>query len=77
MTSNKKIEDDLQLAGFMTKRTEDGRLMIEGTSESGVDWIIEEDFDAWWVYEYTGVDYHSVDAFGNMDNALECVRKLF
>ena len=41
-----KIESDLQLAGFQTKRTEDGRLMIEGTSKYDVDFVIEEDFDA-------------------------------
>ena len=41
-----KIENDLQLAGFQTKRTEDGRLMIEGTSKNDVDFVIEEDFDA-------------------------------
>ena len=72
-----KVDDDLQLAGFLTSRTKDGRLMIEGTSEAGVHWIIEEDFDAWWVYEYTGVEYHSVDAFGNMDEAIETAGKLF
>lgn len=72
-----KIEDDLQLAGFLTSRTKDNRLMIEGTSEANIHWIIEEDFDAWWVYEYTGVEYHSVDAFGNMDEAIECAGKLF
>lgn len=71
-----KIESDLQLAGFQTKRTEDDRLMIEGTSKNDVDFVIEEDFDAWWVYEYTGKDYHSVDAFGSMDEAIECAKEL-
>ena len=50
--------------------------MIEGTSKNDVDFVIEEDFDAWWVYEYTGKDYHSVDAFGSMDEAIECAKEL-
>lgn len=76
LNESQQLEADLQLAGFFTKRTEDGRLMIEGISRHGVEWIIEEDFDAWWVYEYTGENYHSVDAFNNAGSAVSCAQEL-
>ncbi|AHJ86913.1 hypothetical protein CPT_Melville_057 [Salmonella phage Melville] len=73
--NKEQIVADLELAGFDAS-VEDGRLMIEGTSKNGVGYVIEEDFDAWWLYEYTGKDYHSVDAFSSMDKALEAAKEL-
>lgn len=70
-----EIVDDLQLAGYFAC-VKDDCIWIEGTSENGVDWVIEEDFDAWWLYEFTGKDYYSVDAFGNMDDSLNGANKL-
>ncbi|QQG32298.1 hypothetical protein CkP1_0063 [Citrobacter phage CkP1] len=66
---------DLNLAGFFVNKRSNGNYLIEGTT-NGIDWIIEEDFDAFWVYEYTGNEYHSIDAFGVLDQALELVRSL-
>lgn len=67
---------ELGYLGYLTTRTDDGRILIEGSS-NGIDWLIEEDFDAWWVYEYTAGDtFISVDAFGIFEQAHECARNL-
>ncbi|ANA49411.1 hypothetical protein BI049_gp057 [Salmonella phage vB_SnwM_CGG4-1] len=73
--TKEQIVADLELAGFDAS-VEDGRLMIEGTSKNGVGYVIEEDFGAWWLYEYTGKDYYAVDAFSSMDEALEAAKNL-
>lgn len=70
------LKDDLQLAGFLVSETHDGRMLIEGISDNKVNYLIEEDFDAFWLYEYTGYEFHSVDAFGILDQALEAGKKL-
>ncbi|ARW57487.1 hypothetical protein [Kosakonia phage Kc304] len=68
---------DLQLAGLLVKELEDGRVLVEGTSPAGLDYLLEEDFGIWWVYEATANgDYTSVDAFGLFDDAYECAKKL-
>lgn len=75
MTDKTQLVADLELAGYFV-RIEDGRLFIEGTSIHGIEWVIEEDFDAWWLYEYTGINYYSIDAFGNMDEAIKTAKDL-
>jgi hypothetical protein len=71
----KNIADDLQLAGYIAE-VKDDRLWVEGESDQKVEWVIEEDFDAWWLYEYTGRSYYSVDAFGSLEEALKAAKTL-
>lgn len=67
---------ELGYLGYLISHTEDGRVLIEGSS-NGIDWLIEDDFGIWWVYEYTSSDtFISVDAFGVFEQAHECARNL-
>ncbi|BBC78110.1 Hypothetical protein KNT65_gp062 [Escherichia phage EcS1] len=68
---------DLQLAGLFVKELDDDRVLVEGTSPAGLDYLIEEDFEAFWVYEATTTgNYISVDAFGGFDDAYDCAKNL-
>lgn len=78
MTEQERAElaAELELHGYLVN-IHDGFLWIEGEHPADVaSWVIEEDKDAWWVYEFTGVEYHSVDAFNNIGAALECAKGL-
>lgn len=63
---------EVGLLGWFVSKTEDGRTMIE--TPNG-EFIIEEDFDAFWVYEQTNTnEYQSVDAFSKFEDAINLVK---
>ncbi|AWY06953.1 hypothetical protein KNT92_gp058 [Klebsiella phage Mineola] len=64
---------EIGLLGWFVSKTKDGRNLIE-TPEG--EFIIEDDFDAFWVYERSGEnEYTSVDAFSKFEDAIDTVKK--
>lgn len=64
--------NDLAIIGWFVSKTKDERTLIE--TPNG-EFIIEEDFDAFWVYERTNTDeYTSVDAFSKFEDAINLVK---
>lgn len=63
---------EIGLLGWFVSKTKDGRNLIE-TPEG--EFIIEEDFDAFWIYERSGEnEYTSVDAFSKFEDAINMVK---
>lgn len=64
---------EIGLLGWFVSKTKDGRNLIE--TPNG-EFIIEDDFDAFWVYERSGEnEYTSVDAFSKFEDAINLVKK--
>lgn len=64
---------EIGLLGWFVSKTKDGRNLIE-TPEG--EFIIEEDFDAFWIYERSGEnEYTSVDAFSKFEDVINLVKK--
>ncbi|UCR74269.1 hypothetical protein [Klebsiella phage vB_KpnM_5N] len=63
---------EIGLLGWFVSKTKDGRNLIE--TPNG-EFIIEDDFDAFWVYERSGEnEYTSVDAFSKFEDAINLVK---
>ena len=63
---------EIGLLGWFVSKTKDGRNLIE-TPEG--EFIIEEDIDAFWIYERSGEnEYISVDAFSKFEDAINMVK---
>lgn len=69
------IVDDLNLAGFFAELV-DGRLVVEGLSNKDVSWVIEEDFDVFFLYEYEDDKFIIVDSYAKLDDALKAAEEL-
>ncbi|WAB00371.1 hypothetical protein [Klebsiella phage JY1] len=70
MTEEQIVE--VGLLGWFISKTPDGRNTIE--TPNG-EFIIEEDFDAFWIYERSGEnEYTSVDAFTKFEDAIDSVK---
>ena len=78
MSNEEKINliSTLNFLGYNAKTFDGNRLFVEG-STNGINWVIEEDFDVFWLCEEGEKDtYYQVDAFCDFDKALDTAKRL-
>ncbi|UPW39328.1 hypothetical protein ESCO47_00092 [Escherichia phage vB_EcoM_ESCO47] len=73
MSLNETLINDLRLAGYEVNTNNIGLIQIEGPG-----FILEHEFNQWWLYESydDSLHFEYVDQFDRLDDALEAAKSM-